>query len=65
MISALEENLLRAVRDCTNAKAAWQKLHERYACVSMVNKLSVLNKHLNSKYKPSEDMDNYFSMLGS
>lgn len=63
--SAVGDNQLRAVNHCTGTKAAWDKLHTRYAGTSMVRKLSALNTVPITKLKRSDNIGNYIAVLKS
>lgn len=52
----LGNNFLRAIQECTTAKSEWSKLHDKYACRTMINELGVLNTLINMSHKVNENM---------
>lgn len=54
ILSALGDDPLQAVWNCTRAMPASYKLHTRYAGFSMVDKLSILNTVLDTKFKRND-----------
>lgn len=63
IIYALGDSLLRAVHNCSTAKEAWHKLHDRSAGKTLVNKLCVLNGLLNIKLRKDDRMGDHFARM--
>lgn len=54
-IAALSDNSLRSIQVRDATKGAWDKSKHRYADMSVVNKLGVLNNLLNAEFKNDTD----------
>lgn len=56
IISALDDNTLRAASNCITTKDAWEKLQLRYARETLINMLDTLNSLLNRKFEKEQQM---------
>lgn len=65
IISALNENSLHKIHDCTATRAAWNKLHTRYSAETTTNELRLLQTLFNLRNEEDKEMKNHVSYLES
>lgn len=63
IISALGDNLLRTIQNCSTESEAWDRLQARYIRETLINNLGVFNSLLNFKLNRKEQMANHIESM--
>lgn len=63
VIMRLGNNPLRSIQECETAMEVWEKLQVKYAGKTIINKISILNSLLNTKFQRCADTGNHISLF--
>lgn len=65
IIDLLRDSPVRAVQYCESEKVVWNKLKSRYVGQTMINKVRIFNKQLNTKLRAGGSTGDYISLMES